>query len=133
MIAVPKLARALTRALTLVSAGAVALVAPALAQSADALPGAKLYQAKCTTCHSLDANKIGPAHRGVFGRPAGTARGYSYSPALKASAIIWNAATLDQWLQGPQKMAKGSKMYFVVPGAGDRAAIIAYLKATSGK
>lgn len=118
--------------------GAAALAAsasaPALAQAAaDALPGAKLYQARCMTCHSLDANKIGPAHRGVFGRAAGSAKGYNYSPALKASGIIWNAASLDQWLQGPQKMVKGAKMFFVVPGAGDRAAIIAYLKATSGK
>lgn len=123
------------RALTFALAGLGGLVPthPALAQSADTLPGAKLYQAKCGTCHSLDANRIGPAHRGVFGRAAGSAAGYSYSPMLKASGIVWNAASLDQWLQGPQKMVKGSKMYFVMPGASDRAAIIAYLKATSGK
>lgn len=118
----------------LIMIGALAVSTPGFAQSAaDALPGAKLYQTKCTTCHSLDANKIGPAHRGVFGRPAGTALGYSYSAALKSSGIVWNATTLDQWLQGPQKMVKGTKMYLVVPSAADRAAIIAYLKATSNK
>ncbi|WP_421837701.1 c-type cytochrome [Novosphingobium sp.] len=128
------------RALPLALAGLGVLVPahPALAQPADTLPaetlpGAKLYQAKCGTCHSLDANRIGPAHRGVFGRAAGSAPAYRYSPALKASGIVWTAASLDHWLQGPQKMVKGSKMYFVVPGASDRAAIIAYLKATSGK
>lgn len=119
---------------SLLVAGGLAIASPCLAQTAaDALPGTKLYQTKCTTCHSLDANKIGPAHRGVFGRPAGSAPGYAYSAALKGSGIVWNAATLDQWLQGPQKMVKGTKMYLVVPSAADRAAIIAYLKATSNK
>ncbi|MGJ3648124.1 c-type cytochrome [Sphingomonas sp. GlSt437] len=118
----------------MIVAGGLAVASPCLAQtSADDLPGAKLYQSKCTTCHNLDANKIGPAHRGVFGRPAGTAPGYAYSAALKSSGIVWNAATLDQWLQGPQKMVKGTKMYLVVPSATDRAAIIAYLKTTSNK
>ncbi len=74
-------------------------------------------------------NKIGPAHRGVFGRVAGTAPGYKYSAALKGSKITWNAATLDKWLTGPQKLVKGSKMYLVVANADERAAIIAYLKA----
>lgn len=119
--------------LALTVAGAIALATSVRAESADAPPGARLYQARCGTCHSLDANRIGPAHRGVFGRVAGTAPGYSYSPALKASGIIWNAANLDQWLQGPQKLVKGSKMYLVVPGASDRAAIIEYLRTASGK
>ncbi|MBX9795677.1 MAG: c-type cytochrome [Sphingomonas sp.] len=105
----------------------------ALAQAGDAAAGEKLYQARCGSCHSLDANRIGPAHRGVFGRAAASAPGYAYSPALKASGIIWTQQTLDQWLQGPQKMAKGAKMFFTVANPAERAAIIAYLKAQSGK
>ena len=105
----------------------------AASPAADALPGAKIYQARCGACHSLDANKIGPAHRGVYGRTAGSAPGYAYSPALKASGIVWNEHTLDQWLQGPQKLVKGTKMFFMLPDAADRAAVIAYLKAQSGK
>lgn len=119
--------------LVLSAASAMVLAAGARAEPADALPGAGLYRARCATCHSLDANRIGPAHRGVFGRMAGTARGYSYSPALKASGIVWDAANLDRWLQGPQKLVKGSKMYFVVPGASDRALIIEYLRVASDK
>jgi cytochrome c len=112
----------------------VALATPGMAQPAPAaLPGARLYQARCTSCHSLDANRIGPAHRGVFGRAAGSAPGYAYSAALRNSGIVWDATTLDTWLQGPQKMAPGAKMYYVVPDAAERAAIIAYLKASSGK
>lgn len=111
----------------------LAIASAALAQSPSAAPqasaGAKLYQSKCSSCHSMATNKIGPAHRGVFGRVAGTAPGYKYSAALKGSKITWNAATLDKWLTGPQKLVKGSKMYLVVANADERAAIIAYLKA----
>jgi len=99
----------------------------------EALPGAKVYQAKCSACHSLDANKIGPAHRGVYGRAAGGAPGFGYSAGMKPSGIVWNDKTLDQWLQGPQKLVKGARMYFALPDPAERVAVIAYLKATSGK
>lgn len=113
---------------------ALLLAARAEAQTAPAAAdGARIYQAKCGGCHSIAANKVGPAHKGVFGRKAGSAPGYNYSPALRAANIIWNAATLDQWLQGPQKMVKGSKMFLSVPNAAERAAIIGYLRAESGK
>lgn len=81
----------------------------------------------------MAANKIGPSHRGVFGRKAGLVSGYAYSPALKTSGIVWNDKTLDQWLLGPQKMVKGSKMYLAVPNAAERAAIIGYLKSPAAK
>ena len=55
------------------------------APSSAASDGAKLYQAKCASCHSMTANKIGPAHKGVFGRKAAMAAGYNYSPALRAA------------------------------------------------
>lgn len=106
--------------------------APALGQ-APAPNGAALYKAKCGSCHSIPANKIGPAHKGVFGRRAGLAAGYNYSTPLKSSNITWNDKTLDLWLQGPQKMVKGSKMFLSVPNAAERAAIIAYLKSPSNK
>lgn len=105
---------------------------PALGQ-APAPNGAALYKAKCSSCHSIPANKIGPAHKGVFGRKAGQVSGYSYSTPLKASGIVWNDKTLDLWLQGPQKVVKGSKMFFAVPNAAERAAIIAYLNSPAAK
>lgn len=105
---------------------------PALGQT-PAPNGAALYKTKCGSCHSIPANKIGPAHKGVFGRKAGLAAGYSYSAPLKASGIVWNDKTLDLWLQGPQKVVKGSKMFFAVPNAAERAAIIAYLKSPAAK
>src|SRR6201996_2096072 len=59
----------------------------------DATRGKALYQ-NCTACHSIDDDDIGPRHRGVVGRTAGTVPGYPYSAALKASGIVWDKTTL---------------------------------------
>lgn len=92
----------------------------------DPVHGKALYQA-CSGCHSLDENDVGPKHRGVVGRKAGTAPGYNYSPALKALGLIWTPANLDRWLTNPQAVAPGARMYFSVPSAQNRADLIAYL------
>jgi cytochrome c len=113
---------------------AAATPAPApVSLQPQSLNGAGLYQARCGACHSLDANKFGPAHRGVFGRKAASAENYFYSPALAASGIVWSDKTLDLWLQGPQRLVKGTRMYPSFANPAERAAIIAYLKAASGK
>ena len=69
----------------------------------------------------------------MFGRKAGSAAGYAYSPAVKASAIVWNEKTLDQWLAGPEKLIPGQKMGYLVPSAQDRADLIAYLQQESAR
>jgi cytochrome c len=96
--------------------------------------GAKVYR-QCMICHSLDKNGIGPSHRDVFGRTAGSVPDYSYSAALKGSNIVWNETTLDHWLTNPQALVPGTKMMFSVDDAQDRADVIAFLKekATSGQ
>jgi cytochrome c len=50
---------------------------------------------------------------------------------LKASNIVWNEATLDQWLTNPQALVPGTKMILSVPNAQDRADVIAFLKQRS--
>lgn len=122
-----------------VGAVAVAIVlaighsAPSFA-AGDPDHGAKVYH-ECTICHSLDKNGIGPSHRDVFGRRAGSVPDYSYSAALKGSNIVWNETTLDHWLTDPQALVPGTKMMFSVGDAQDRADLIAFLKekATSGQ
>jgi cytochrome c len=99
---------------------------PVQALIGNAIRGQTLYQT-CTGCHSLDENDVGPRHRGVVGRRAGSVPNYSYSPALKRSAITWDRVTLNTWLSGPQAMVPGSKMFNTVRSAQDRADIIAYL------
>ena len=93
----------------------------------DASHGEEVYQS-CQDCHSLDTNDLGPKHRGVFGRKSGSVPDYSYSPALKNSGLTWNEETLDKWLTDPQKLVPGSKMFFHLDAAKDRADVIEYLK-----
>jgi cytochrome c len=99
----------------------------------DARRGANLYEAKCGACHSLDANRVGPAHRGVFGRRAGVAPGYAYSTALRGSGLTWTAANLDRWLAAPGDLVRGTRMGFRLTAAQDRADVIAYLRGPAAK
>jgi cytochrome c len=92
----------------------------------DPAHGKTLYQV-CMGCHSLDEDDVGPRHRGVVGRVAGTVPGYAYSPALKNSHIVWDRETLDRWLTNPQALVPGAKMFFAMPSAQDRADVVAYL------
>ena len=105
------------------------LAAAPLAQAGDPTRGQAIYQARCTACHSPDFNGVGPAHRGVFGRLAGTAKGYaSYSAALKKSGIAWTEANLDRWLADPETLVPGQAMGISLPDADERADVIAFLK-----
>jgi cytochrome c len=113
--------------LLLAAPAGMLLTVPNPCAAASAAHGEELYQS-CQDCHSLDSNDVGPKHRGVFGRKAGAVSDYSYSPALKSSGITWTEDTLDKWLTDPQKLVPGSKMFFHLDAAQDRADVIEYLK-----
>jgi cytochrome c len=115
--------------LTVATAATLATVTAAADQTPAA--GQALYQAKCGGCHSLDSNRIGPAHRGIVGKKIAAVPGYAYSPALKKLTGTWTPAKLDAWLQGPQNVAPGSKMFLTIRDPAQRATIIAYLQSTS--
>jgi cytochrome c len=86
-----------------------------------------LYESRCTACHSLDHSRIGPAHRGVFGRRAAQVAGFDYSPALRRTKVIWTARSLDRWLTNPETFIPGQKMGYSISDSRDRADIIAFL------
>jgi cytochrome c len=118
--------------MTALALAAGLLITAASLAAADVLPGDPvrgrgLYQA-CAACHSLDDNDLGPRHRGVVGRRAGSVEDYSYSAALKASGLTWDEVTLDHWLTNPSTLVPGTKMFFKIDDAQSRADIIAYLK-----
>jgi cytochrome c len=92
----------------------------------DPVAGKVRYQ-YCQSCHTLDEDDVGPRHRGVVGRRAASVPGYAYSPGLKASGLVWDAATLDRWMMSPQKLVPGTKMFAQVADPQARADIIAYL------
>jgi cytochrome c len=110
-------------------AALVALVGAAMAQ--DAVAGEKVF-AKCRSCHQIGEgakNLVGPVLNGVVGRKAGSFPDYHYSDANKGSGIIWDEATLKEYLKDPKAKVPGTKMVF--PGLksdDDIANVIAYLK-----
>jgi cytochrome c len=93
----------------------------------DVVHGKTLYEG-CLACHSIDDNDLGPRHRGVVGRHAGSVEDYAYSNALKNSGLTWDEATLDRWLTNPSALVPGTKMFFKIDDAQARADIISYLK-----
>lgn len=97
----------------------------------DAARGETLYESRCGGCHSVEDDRIGPRHRDVVGRKAGSIAGFDYSPALKKSGFVWDAARLDRWLANPEQLVPGQKMGYSVPDAADRTDLIAYLASVS--
>jgi cytochrome c len=115
---------------TLAAACAIAgttLASVSTGSSGDSAHGKMLYQG-CQACHSIDDNDLGPKHRGVVGRPAGSVVDYNYSAALKNSGLTWDEATLDRWLSNPSALVPGTKMFFKIDDPQARADIIAYLR-----
>jgi cytochrome c len=94
--------------------------------------GEQVY-ARCAGCHAIEGNRTGPQHCGLFGRRAGAAPGYgAYSEAMRRSRIVWDRETLDAFLRDPQARVPGTTMgYAGVKDAGDRADLLAWLKAAS--
>lgn len=97
----------------------------------DPVDGQKIFATRCAECHSLTKNIFGPELGGVVGRKAGSVPAYPYSAALKQSGIVWDAASLDKWLAGPQKFLPGALMPFSVSDPRTRQDVIAYLQSES--
>lgn len=90
---------------------------------------------KCAACHQVGEgakNKVGPMLNAVFGHPAGAVEGFGYSKQLKAAAeggLVWDDATLAEFLAKPRDYIKGTKMSFNgLKKDEEIAAVIAYLK-----
>jgi glucose/arabinose dehydrogenase/cytochrome c2 len=118
---------------------AVALAAPWLRAAdvppaGDAARGRIYFQASCAICHTTTLGpgntvivKQGPSLVGILGRRAGTGLGFNYTKALGEYGIVWDAAAMDHFLANPVKAVPGTLMPMIVPDAGNRADVVAYL------
>ena len=100
-------------------------------KAGDIEAGMKVFR-KCKACHVVDKekNKTGPHLVGIIGRTAGSVESFKkYSTAMKDSGIVWDADTLDGYLESPKKYLKGGKMAFAgLRKQKDRDNIIAYFE-----
>ena len=108
---------------------------PAPYNGADIANGQRKF-AMCRSCHTLPdggSNMTGPNLHELFGRKAGHEGDYKYSEALKESGIVWDAASLDKWIENPRAVVPGTKMAFAgIKDPKDRADLIGYLMAEAG-
>jgi cytochrome c2 len=130
-----------------------AFAAPALAQDSEAQEDAQAETQEldaelvaqgeglwrqCRACHQIgeDAqNRVGPHLNDVIGRTAGGLEGFRYSPAMVEAGeegLVWDAETLDPFLENPRDKVPGTSMVFAgLRQEGQRTAMIEFLKSHS--
>jgi cytochrome c len=98
------------------------------ALAADPAHGKIVFQT-CVACHSDKPDAIGPSLRGVYGRKAGALEDFRYSNAMMRANIVWDEASLRDYIKDPQAKVPGNRMPFGgLDSATDIDDVIAYLK-----
>ena len=104
-------------------------------QLADMIARGERGVAACKSCHNFDAggpNGTGPGMHDVFGRPVASHAGFAFSDAMQAHGGNWDFAALDDFLNSPGQVVRGTKMAFAgIRRTEDRVAVIAYLRSIS--
>ncbi|MFM9974461.1 MAG: c-type cytochrome [Beijerinckiaceae bacterium] len=80
----------------------------------DASAGEKLFN-QCRACHQIGGtakNGVGPQLNGLFGRKAGTAENYNYSPVYKALDKVWDVDNFTVYIKDPRGVTPGTKMVY---------------------
>jgi cytochrome c len=99
--------------------------------SADLARGENEFR-KCSACHSIErggANGIGPNLWGIMGARHAQVSGFSYSPAMAATADqVWDWEGMSEWIRAPRNYIPGNRMSFAGIGrAQDRANLLAWM------
>jgi glucose/arabinose dehydrogenase/cytochrome c2 len=124
----------MSRAFAIAAAAFIIFSSPAV--GADAAAGKTLFRTQCAVCHSAEpgdgGGAQGPSLIGIFGRPAAAVAGFSYTKELRASALKWDAPTLQRFLKSPEALVPGTSMVVAVSGEADRANLAAYFQSVQG-
>lgn len=97
-----------TKSFAFAAALSVFAALPANAQDGDAKAGEKVFK-RCMACHMVGdkaKHRIGPNLNDLFGRQAGTAEGFKYSPvmvALGEAGLKWTPESFSGYLGDPRK------------------------------
>ena len=121
-----------TELLQVIRLSALLLLCSAQAFSAEIPPGDPLrgesIYGRCKACHSLERDRTGPRHCGLFGRKAGSIPGFRYSKAMSASDVVWTEETLDAFLADTRSFIPKNRMgYAGIEDVQERTDLIAYL------
>lgn len=84
----------------------------------------------CGACHSIDSyeNRVGPHLVDIIGREAASLPDYDYSPALRASGIVWDEFVLAAFIANPQSVVPDTKMVGNSLSPEEAEAIVKYLE-----
>ncbi len=103
--------------------------------TADLSNGARQFR-RCQSCHTLNEggrHTIGPNLYGVLGGPAASHGNFAYSSQLTDAGLVWDLATLNEWIENPRALVPGNRMSFVgLRNATDRRDVIAYIVEQTG-
>jgi cytochrome c len=105
----------------------------ATAEEDPAARGRAVFEARCASCHALEAGREGlpgPHLAGLPGRGVAGDPAFDYSPALEAARGrgAWDAARLDRFLADPEAMFPGLWMgENGVRDPAERAAVVRFL------
>lgn len=94
----------------------VSALTPPAASAADARAGRAYFAARCASCHSVGSSArggFGPELHNIVGRRAGDTADFRYSPAMKASKLVWTPENLRRFLLSPDKVVPGTSMRFM--------------------
>jgi cytochrome c len=109
----------------------VCLCPAAQAQTVDLAAAKKQFLTSCGTCHVAEPggkHRQGPNLYNVVGTKAGAIADFKFSPALAASGLILDEATLDKWIENPKALVPGTNMSYRQRDAAKRALVIGFLK-----
>lgn len=96
--------------------------------------GARVFR-RCQACHTVEEggpHRVGPNLHNIVGMDIAAKDGFNYSGVLGGLEGHWTYEELDAFLENPSGYAPGNRMTFAgLRDAGDRADVIAYLRANT--